>query len=463
MRASRGPLRQLEVRLSSSSQSPAVALESAVTRAVENPLVRGGLTLAGGILVGNVIGFLRVALTAYLLGTHSRADSLAVGLGPVDTVNSVLTNSMLFAFVPMLTAHAGANRVALLLKLRGAFVWVFVAIAVCVIAAAPWLMRVLAPGLDPQAFRTAVNILRILSISTTAAGIAALYSAWLYTDRRFAPTAFYQASLNLFTILAAVSLWKIVGVYAFAIGYSAGACAQLAIVSYVGRRQLRIPDLPRCDLRWRDILGKPAFFLVYAAGLGLNITFTRAYATQAGPGMAAALDYCTRCVGVPLALLVQPFSNSLLPEIARLKNLFRLREAGRLIGRTVALAALAAVAICSLALVFRHVGIMLLFQRGSFTAESTDLVSAVFLGLGPSLVGWSLIEIFSRSLFALDHRWPQVIAAFIPVLVNVTVTFRLGLSQPYWIGAGASFGTMAGFAILFLMALANRRRWLPQT
>ena len=430
---------------------------------MESPLVRGGLTLAGGILAGNVIGFLRVALTAYLLGTHSRADSLAVALGPVDTVNSVLTNSMLFAFVPMLTQRAGAERAALLLKLRRALLWVFVLIAAAVVSGAPWLMRALAPGLEPEAFHAAVNILRILSVSTTASGVAALYSALLYTDRRFAPTAFYQASLNVFTILAAVSLWKVAGVYAFAIGYSAGACAQLAIVSYVGQEQLKGPDLPRCDLRWSQILAKPAFFLVYAVGLGLNITFTRAYATHAGSGMAAALEYCIRCVGVPLALLVQPFSNSLLPEIARLKSLCRLPDAVRLIGRTVGLAALAAVAVCSLALVFRHIGIMLMFQRGSFTQESTELVSAVFLGLGPSLVGWSLMEILSRSLFALDHRWPPVVAAFIPVLVNVVLTLRLGLSQPHWLGFGPSVGTFAGFAALFSMAVVSRKRWLAES
>ena len=427
---------------------------------MESPLVRGGLTLAAGILAGNLIGFVRVALTAYLLGTHSRADSLAVALGPVDTVNSVLTNSMLFAFVPLLTQYAGAERAALLLRLRRAFLWVFVLIAAAVVSGAPWLMRVLAPGLNALAFHASVNILRILSISTLAAGVAALYSALLYTDRRFAPTAFYQASLNLFTILAAVSLWKVAGVYAFAIGYSAGACAQLAIVSYVGREQLKAPALPRCDLRWSQILVKPGFFLVYAVGLGLNITFTRAYATHAGSGMAASLEYCIRLVGVPLALLVQPFSNSLLPEIARLKSLFRLPEAVRLIGRTVGLAALAAVAVCSLALVFRHVGIMLMFQRGSFTPESTELVSAVFLGLGPSLVGWSLMEILSRSLFALDHRWPPVVAAFIPVLVNVFLTLHLGLSQPYWIGIGPSVGTFAGFVALFSMAVVSRKRWL---
>ena len=63
-------------------------------------------------------------------------------------------------------------------------------------------MRALAPGLDPHYFGAAVTTLRILSISTVAAGAGAMYCALLYTDRRFAPTAFYQAAINTFTIIA---------------------------------------------------------------------------------------------------------------------------------------------------------------------------------------------------------------------------------------------------------------------
>ena len=414
------------------------------------------------MLAGNVLGVLRVAITAYLLGTHSRADSLAVAMGPLDTLNSVLINSMVFAFVPMLTARTGLERVALFWKLRGAFAWVFVTVSAVVIAMAPWLMRALAPGLNPDSFGTAVNLLRILALSTTAGGVAALYWALLYTERRFGPTAFYQATLNVFTILAAVILWKQVGVYAFPIGYSVGACVQLAFVHYIARSTLRTENLPRCAIRWREILAKPAFFLVYAAGLGLNITFTRAYATHAGPGMAAAMEYCMRGVGVPLAILVNPLANSLLPEIARLRSSFRLREAFRLIDRTVALAALFAVLGCGFALLFRTPAIALLFQRGNFTPESTLLVSAVFLGLGPALIGWSLIEISSRSLFALDRPWPPVIAALVPVLVNAALTLRIGSSRPQWIGIGASVGALAGFAALFLLELSNRKRWLQE-
>jgi putative peptidoglycan lipid II flippase len=450
----------IEDSLGFTESTPALAGERVLSRAAESPLVRGGLSLMAGVLTGNLLGFVRVAVTAYLLGTHSAADSLAVAMGPADTLNNVLINSMLFAFVPMLTACSREERTALLLKLNRLFAWVFAALSAVLILAAPWLMRALAPGLDPHFFPQAVNTLRILALSTMAAGTGAIYCALLYTDRRFAPTAFYQAALNIFTVICALGLWKWMGVYAFALGYTVGAWAQVAIVYFASRSSLEKIDLPECRIPWREIVGRPAFFVVYAAGLGLNIVFTRAYATHAGAGMAAALDYCMRGVGVPMALLVSPLSNSLLPEIARLRSLFRIREALRLIDKTVALAAVMAAGGCGFALAFREPAVRLFFQHGNFTAESTAMVSAVFLGLGPSLVGWSLLEIASRSLFALDRPWLPVIAALVPVAFNVAFTLWLRPLAPQWIGVGSSIGLMLGFAALFAMAHLNRKRWL---
>jgi putative peptidoglycan lipid II flippase len=284
----------------------------------------------------------------------------------------------------------------------------------------------------------------------------------LYTDRRFGLAAFYQAALNLFTVAGALCLWKPLGVYAFAVGYTAGAGMQLAAVYFATRRQLQAAAPATAALRFGEILAKPAFFIVYASGLALNLTFTRAYATHAGSGMAAALDYCMRGVGVPMALLVSPISNSLLPEIARLRSLARMRDALRLIDRTVALTALAAVGGCGFAILFRHPAIALFFQRGSFTADSTRLVAAVFLGMGPSLVGWTLLEIMARSLFALNRPWPPVIATAIPLLLNVTLTLHIHSHRPELIGLGSSAGLLAGFAALFAMAHMGRRRWLKQ-
>jgi putative peptidoglycan lipid II flippase len=419
-----------------------------LTRALENPVVRGSVTLAIGVFTGNIVGFARVALTAYLLGTHSRADSLAVAMGPVDALNLILINSMVFTFVPVLAGEKASARNAIFLRLRGAFCGLFLGLSVLLMAGAPWLMRLLAPGLDPDAFRTAVVLARILALSTTAAGVAAIYWALLYTERRFVPTAFYQATLNICTIVAAIGLWRAIGVYAFAVGYAVGAFVQLAVVHIAARVILQTAAPTRVALGWRRLLAKPAFFAAYAAGLTLNVTFTRAYATHAGPGVAAAMEYCLRGVGVPLAILVSPLGNSLLPEIARLRSRLRLREAFRVIDRTVWFTALFAVGISAAALLLRHPAISLLFERGSFTAASTRLVAAVFLGFGPTLIGWSVMEITARSLFALDQPWPAVIASLAPVLVNAAFTLRLRPVEPQWIGAGASLGALVGAALL---------------
>src|SRR5437867_4434594 len=83
------------------------SLESKVARAAGSPLVRGGLIIVAGIVTGSILGFFRVALTAYLLGTQGAADLLAVAIGPIDTINQSLISMIIFAFVPMLTGRSG--------------------------------------------------------------------------------------------------------------------------------------------------------------------------------------------------------------------------------------------------------------------------------------------------------------------------------------------------------------------
>jgi putative peptidoglycan lipid II flippase len=436
---------------------------SVFDRASGSPIIRGGLAISAGIITGNLIGLFRVGLTAYLLGTHSAADALAVAVGPVDTLNSVLINTMIFAFVPMLTEREGPVRAALFRKLNRVFVRVFGLLSVSIILLAPWLIRLLAPGLDSSYVGTAVTILRISAVSSLAAGTAALYVAFLYTHRRFTPTAFYQASLNLLTIAGALALWRVVGVYGFAIGYTAGAWVQLAIVFFAARSALKTETVSEPELRWRTILAKPGFFLVYAGMMALNVIITRAYATHVGTGMAAALDYSMRCLNVALAYLVNPVSNSLLPEIARLRSRFQLRQAFRMMDKTIALVALAAVAGCAVGIALRGPLISLLFERGNFTAHSTRLVSAVFLGFAPSLIGWSLLELMSRALFALDRPWLPLGAASIPVVFNLGFTLLVRSPDPQWIGVGASMGFLIAFLLLFVLVRVNRRRWLEDS
>ena len=407
--------------------------------------------VGAGILLGNITGFFRVVVQAYLLGTHARADALAVAIGPVDTLNNAIINTMLVSFVPMLMLRPAADRAFVFARASRLFARIFLAAGAAIAIFAPMLISILGPGLAPSEHDQAVVLLRVLSPATLFAGSSAIFSALLYTERRFLVPALYQTCLNGATIIVGLSFWRIVGVSGLVLGYSVGAGIQLLLTWWFSRDLRRIlRSEPRTPVEVADLLAKPGAFLLYAGLISANILVTRAFATHAGPGMAAAFDYCLRCISVVVAYMVYPAANSLTPEIARLRGLNQTPHAWRLINKSVGLMAIAAVASCAVGIMLRTPIISFMFERGSFTPESTRLVSGVFLGFAPSIVGWALMELMSRCFFALDRPKMPIAAAFIPVTINVAILSLMGkVTNPALLGLGTSIGMLAGFVALF--------------
>jgi putative peptidoglycan lipid II flippase len=423
--------------------------------------VRGGLVVGAGILVGNITGFFRVIVTAYLLGTHARADALAVAIGPIDTLNQVIINTMLVSFVPMLMLRGTADRAAIFARAGRAFAGILLAVTLGVLLLAPETISVLGPGLAREQHDQAVLLLRLICPATLCGGGSAIFAALLYTERRFLAPSLYQACLNGGTILAAMTLWKWFGINAFAVGYVTGTAIQLFATWALSRdlrRELRAWSGKRSQVSLREIFATPGLYLIYASMIAANIIATRAFATHAGPGMAAAFDYCLRCISVVVAYLVYPVANSLLPEIARLRGINRTAQAYRLLDKSLGLMAVAATVACTIGLLLRSQAISLLFERGSFTGESTLMVSRVFLGFAPAIVAWALLDLMSRCFFALDRPRMPVAASFIPIAVNLIFMMLLGhVKNPALLSMGASTGLTLACIALFTTAHLKRR------
>lgn len=415
--------------------------------------MRGSLVIGAGILIGNITGFVRVAITAYLLGTHARADALAVSTGLADTLNNIIINTLLVAFVPMLMLRPAHERLAVFARAGRLFATILCGVSVLVALLAPQLVSLLGPGLAAEQKHTAAVLLCILAPGILLSGASGIYAALLYTERRFLAPATYQLCVNGATIVFALVFWKAIGEYGFAVGYTVGAGIQLG-VTWFASRDLHQQSQQPVAISSRAILAKPGMYLLYAGLISANIVVSRAFATHAGAGMAAALDYSMRCVNVVIAYLVYPVANSLMPEIARLRASNETDHAYRLMTRSVGLMAAASVVSCAAGLLLRTPAIAILFQRGSFTAQSTVLVANVFAGLAPCLIGWTLMDLISRCCFALDRPRLPLMAAFVPVTVNgiclIVLRWNGQLGNPLLLGSGASAGLLAGFVFLFV-------------
>jgi putative peptidoglycan lipid II flippase len=366
--------------------------------------------------------------------------------------------------VPMLLLRKDGDRAALFARAARVFGFVFAGVSLSTAVFAPQLIAVLGPGLATSERGQAVELLRFLATSTLFAAGSATFSALLFTERNFLIPGLYQTCLNGATIAGALLLRKTMGVSGFAIGYTTGGAIQLMLTwsfSRALRRAMRCKPRSSVTVPVGEILLKPGMFLLYAGLIAGNLVVTRIFATHAGPGMAAAFDYCMRCLSVVLAYLVYPVAATLVPEIARFRGTNETPKAYSLIDTSLVLMAVAAAVSCAVGILLRTPIIALLFERGNFTPESTQLVASVFLGLAPSLIGWALLELIARCFFALDRPKLPLIAAFIPITVNLVVTSILRaegkLSSPVTLGFGASIGFLAGFAALFTMIHMRRQ------
>jgi len=97
-----------------------------------------------------------------------------------------------------------------------------------------------------------------------------------------------------------------------------------------------------------------------------------------------------------------------------------------------------------------------------FHAQSTSLVASAFLALRTEVIGWSLMEILARSLFAgwirSGRRWWQSV---IPVLVNIVLTVRAGSCAPSSCWAWAhSIGRVIGCTGVFHDGAPQSGAWL---
>jgi putative peptidoglycan lipid II flippase len=84
-------------------------------------------------------------------------------------------------------------------------------------------------------------------------------------------------------------------------------------------------------------------------------------------------------------------------------------------------------------MILRRPIVALLYQRGEFNAQSTDLVAWPLLWFAAGLVGHSVVELLSRAFYAMhDTRTPVAIGA---VAMSLNVIFSLTFSILFtWLG-----------------------------
>jgi putative peptidoglycan lipid II flippase len=235
-------------------------------------------------------------------------------------------------------------------------------------------------------------------------------------------------------------------IYAYAIGVLLGTAAQLAVA---------LPVLRRIDVRlsvhfdWRDERVKRVFVLMLPVTIGLGvINFDLVINTLIGSLISeqapAAIDAAFRLYMLPQGMFSVALATVLFPALSRFAargDLAGLRANAAAGTRNIYL--LLVPSAVFLAVLSTPI-IRLVYQRGEFDAESTDLVAKALFWFSFSLPFAGVNLLLTRTFFSLQRPWIPTVLAAANLLVNTIVSLALykpfGVAGPVIGTAAASFG-----------------------
>jgi putative peptidoglycan lipid II flippase len=406
----------------------------------ERRLARAAGLVMAGFVLSNLTGLAKWVLVSNAFGTQFELDAFNAANRLPELLFSVMAGGALAsAFVPVFTSFIARDNRAGAWRLASAVAnWVFLAMSLAAGAAwlaAPWLVpHVLAPGFGPAETQLTVSLLRILLISAVIFGLSGMLMGVLNAQGHFLLPALAPSFLWLGWIFGVLFLAPKMGIFGLAWGVVLGAGLHLAVQlpGLRGRTARYHLALDIQDPAVRQVGRLMAPRLVGQALIQLNFLVNVILASTMAEGSLTAINYAFFIMLMPQAIIAQAIAIAALPtfsaQVAR-DDLASMRGTLATTLRGVVFLALPA----TIGLVMlREPIVAMLFQRGQFTAHSTDLVAWALLWYGLGLVSHSLVEIVSRAFYALQDTLTPVTVGGLAMAVNIGLSFGLASLFTGW-------------------------------
>ncbi|MBI4238263.1 MAG: murein biosynthesis integral membrane protein MurJ [Deltaproteobacteria bacterium] len=435
---------------------------------------RRAAVFGGFTLLSRIAGLARDMAIAACLGTRFNADAFYVAFRIPNLLRRLLAEgAMTMAFVPIYASYrrqsaAEAHRAAsviltslltlLLLLLLGGVV------------AAPWLVRLIATGFihDPVKFELTVALTRVMFPYLLCVSVMALLMGMLQVERHFTAPAAAPIFLNLMMIAAAVWLapYFTEPAYALAIGVVAGGLAQLAVqLPPLWRRHI----VPGLSFAWRHPALRQLIRVMIPSLYGgavyqLNVLMITLLASFLAEGSVSYLWYADRITEFPLGIFAVALATVTLPTLSDQQNARDLTAFKETVNLSLRIALAEAIpAAVGLILLARPI-VRLLFERGAFSAASTDGTVAALYGFAVGIPFVSAVRNIVPAFYAMQRPRAPVWAATVGLVTNGVAALVLmrwrqhqGLALAMAVSSAAQLGFLGWWLRRLIGPFGGRR------
>jgi putative peptidoglycan lipid II flippase len=399
-----------------------------------------------------VAGLVREVVAASYFGVNGAMSAFTIAFQVPNLVRSLFADAAIqAAFVPVFTEllEKGKKREAFRLATTLIFVVTLLlgGITALFILVAPVLIPIFAPGFEGEVLDLTINLSRLLFPILILLGTTGLVVGILNSYERFAAFAIAPLFWNLAIIAVLVGLApafpKGDQIYAYAIGVLVGTVLQLAIVTWDLRHTpFRFKGSISFDWRSSNVRRVLLLMLPVTISLGLinfNLVVNSFFGTLVSDQAPAAIDKAFRIYMLPQGIFSVAVATVLFPTLSRFAARHAYDDLRATMANGMRQIALLLIPAAAAILVLSDPMIRLVYQRGEFDAQQTQLVATALFWFSFSLPFNGLFLLLTRTFFSLQRPWvPSAISA-----ANLVLTALAALAL-YHLGVG---GIVASTAI----------------
>jgi putative peptidoglycan lipid II flippase len=399
-------------------------------------MIRSFLTVSSGTLASRLLGFLRDAMIAALLGTGAIADAFLMAFQLVNVARRLLSEGALnAALVPAWlrlretggTAVASAFAGRVLGTISAALLLATLVFGLVM----PLVITLFAPGFAGQeALRLAVNDARLMLPYLAFAGPATVLLALASAQGRFALTAFSPLLFNIALIavmIVLIAAHREADFVAPALAATVGIAGLLQLLILALRRGERIATPLRVSFEadMRGFLARAIPGMVASSAPQL-LMVAGAIIASSLPSAVSWLYFANRLIELPLGIVGVAMGTVLIPELTRALHGDDKGAIAHAQSRALELAVgLALPATLGLIALSQPI-VRLLFEHGAFTAADTTSTSRAMIWLALGLPAHMLVKALSPAFFARENTHVPLIATLKALVVAIVLAVLLG-------------------------------------
>ncbi len=411
--------------------------------------------------ISRVAGLVREIIAAGFFGTRGPASAYTIAFQIPNLVANLFANAALSAaFVPVFTDLLQQGRRREAVRLASTLFWMLLiglgALTALFIVGAGVIMPLFTgPKFGPQLDALTVGFSRVLFPVVLLLGLNGLLVGVLQSYEHFTIPAISPAVWNVVIIVLLVVLRPHFHggfeegnqVYALAIAVLVATFVQMSMAfGALGRIDFRL----QMKIDWHDPRIRQVFGLMLPVTIGLGIVnldqlINSVFGTLVSDEAPRAIDNAFRIYMLPQGLFSVAVATVLFPTLSRMAARSEVRPMRRTIGIGMRQINLLLIPSAVFILVLTTPIVRLVFQRGSFNAHSTELVSVALFWFAFSLPFGGLNLLLTRVFFAVRRPWIPTRLAAMNIVVDVIVS--IGLYKPLGI-AGLIIGTVVANAVM---------------